>query len=215
MKKLVLKMSVSVDGFVGGPKGELDWIFRTQSKDAVKWDRETLWNASLHLMGSRTYHDMAAWWPTSNETFAPPMNEIPKAVFSRRGVGKPDKKMTSMALKSARAANRGTQGAKASAQVWESWLHPLICTGKLATEIKRLKNSTGKPLLAHGGACFARSLIQTGLIDEYHLLVHPVALGEGLPIFRDVDRPLDLILVDSIPFRSGAVAQIYRPKTKR
>jgi hypothetical protein len=53
------------------------------------------------------------------------------------------------------------------------------------------------------------------LIDEYHLLVHPVALGEGLPIFRDVDRPLDLILVDSIPFRSGAVAQIYRPKTKR
>ena len=64
MKKLVLKMSVSVDGFVGGPKGELDWIFRTQSRDAVKWDRETLWNASLHLMGSRTYHDMAAWWPT-------------------------------------------------------------------------------------------------------------------------------------------------------
>ena len=92
MKKLVLKMSVSVDGFVGGPKGELDWIFRTQSKDAVKWDREMLWNASLHLMGSRTYHDMAAWWPTSKETFAPPMNEIPKAVFSRRGVGKPDKK---------------------------------------------------------------------------------------------------------------------------
>ena len=54
-----------------------------------------------------------------------------------------------------------------------------------------------------------------GLIDEYHLLVHPVALGDGLPVFRDDDRPLDLILVDSIPFRSGAVAQIYRPKTKR
>ena len=123
--------------------------------------------------------------------------------------------MTSMALKSARAAYRGTRRAKASAQVWESWLHPLICSGPLATEIKRLKNGGGKPLLAHGGAGFARSLIQTGLIDEYHLLVHPVALGEGLPIFRDVGCPLDLILVDSIPFRSGAVAQIYRPRTKR
>lgn len=215
MKKLVLKMSVSVDGFVAGPKGELDWLFRTMSKDAVKWEVGMLGRASLHLMGSRTYHDMAAWWPTSKEVFAPAMNEIPKAVFTRRGVGRPDKKMTSGALKSARAANRGTRGAKASAQVWESWLHPLICTGKLATEIKRLKNGTGKPLLAHGGAGFARSLIQTGLIDEYQLLVHPVALGEGLPIFRDVDRPLDLVLVDSIPFRSGAVAQIYRAKTKR
>jgi dihydrofolate reductase len=215
MKKLVLKMSISVDGFVGGPKGELDWIFRTESKDAVKWDVATLGSASLHLMGRRTYHDMAAWWPTSKEPYAPAMNEIPKAVFSRRGVGAPDKKLTTMALKSAQAANRGKQGAKTSARVWESWLHPLICTGKLATEIKRLKNGTGKPLLAHGGAGFARSLIETKLIDEFHLLVHPVALGEGLPIFRDVRRPLDLILVDSIPFRSGAVAQVYRPRSQR
>lgn len=113
MKKLVLKMSVTVDGFVGGPKGELDWIFRTESNDAVKWDLDTLWDASLHLMGSRTYHDMAAWWPTSKEKYAPAMNEIPKAVFSRRGVGSPDKKLTAMAHKSARAANRGQQGAKA------------------------------------------------------------------------------------------------------
>jgi dihydrofolate reductase len=72
MKKLIPKMSVSVDGFVGGPKGEIDWIFSTLSKDATKWEVDTLWDASLHLMGSRTYHDMAAWWPTSKEVFAPP-----------------------------------------------------------------------------------------------------------------------------------------------
>ncbi len=214
MKKLVLKMSLSVDGFVAGPKGELDWIFRTESKDAEAWESSVLRNASLHLMGSRTYHDMAAWWPTSKERLvAPAMNEIPKAIFSRRGVGPPSKKLTSMAVKSARAAHRA-QGAKRSAEVWESWLHPLVCTGNLATEVKRLKRSTGKPLLAHGGAGFARSLIETGLIDEFHFLVHPVALGEGMPIFRDVSRPIDLRLVDSIPFRSGAVAQIYRPKKK-
>lgn len=214
MRKLILKMSVSVDGFVGGPKGESDWIFRTVSNDAEKWEVDTHWNASLHLMGSRTYQDMAAWWPTAKGKFAPAMNEIPKAVFSRRGVGPPDKKLTTMGLKSARAANPGQQGAKASAKGWNSWLHPRICTGKLATEIKRLKQGSGRPLLAHGGAEFARSLIGTGLIDEYRLLVHPVVLGQGLPIFSDLRRPLDLALIESISFKSGAVAQICRPKKK-
>lgn len=220
MKKLMLKMSVSVDGFVGGPKGELDWVFRTESNDADTWAVDTLWNASLHLMGRRTYQDMVAWWPTAKGKFAPVMNELPKAVFSRRGVSPPDRKridqlmeriLTTSGLESARASH---QGAQASAKVWESWLHPRICTGQLATEIKRLKQGSGKPLIAHGGAGFARSLIGTGLIDEYHLLVHPVVLGKGLPIFSNVSRPFDLTLIESIPFKSGAVAQIYRPKKK-
>ncbi len=54
-------------------------------QEAKAWAVETLWNASLHIMGSRSFHDMAAWWPTSTDMFAPPMNQIPKAVFSRRG----------------------------------------------------------------------------------------------------------------------------------
>lgn len=214
MKKLILKMSVSIDGFVAGPKGEADWIFRTASNEVAKWDLDVLWNTSLHLMGSRTYQDMAAWWPTSKGEYAPVMNEIPKAVFSRRGVAAPDAKLTTKSLKSSRAANRGEQGAKASEKVWESWLHPQIYTGKLATEIKRLKRAPGKPLIAHGGASFARSLIGTGLVDEYLLLVHPIILGRGLPIFSDVARPIDLALVESIPFKSGAVMQIYHPKKK-
>lgn len=212
MKKLILKMSLSTDGFVGGPKGELDWVFATESKDAEKWEVDTIWDASLHLMGSRTYQDMAAWWPTSKEEFAPPMNEIPKAVFSRRGVKKPNKALTTMGLKSAQAAYGDKQGAKASALVWESWLHPQVFTGNLASEIKRLKRGSGKPLLAHGGAGFARSLVKTGLIDEYHLLVHPVVLGKGLPIFTELPKRLYLELVESMSFKSGAVAQIYRRK---
>ena len=212
MKKLILKMSVSADGFVGGPKGKIDWIFPTMSQDATQWTVDTIWNASLHLMGSRTYHDMAEWWPTSKEVFAPPMNEIPKAVFSRRGVNGPNKALTTMAIKSARAANGAKQGAKASTRGWESWLHPQFCTGKLASEIKRLKRGSGKPLLAHGGAGFARSLVKAGLVDEYHLLVHPVVLGRGLPIFSELPKPLRLELVESLPFKSGAVAQVYRAK---
>jgi dihydrofolate reductase len=62
VRKLILKMSVSVDGFVGGPNGELDWIFRSLDKDATAWTIENLWQAGVHIMGSRTFRDMAAYW---------------------------------------------------------------------------------------------------------------------------------------------------------
>lgn len=215
MKKLILKMSLSLDGFVAGPKGESEWIFRTVGRDVVAWDRRQLRNVSLHLMGSRTYQDMAAWWPTSKDKiYAPAMNNIPKAIFSRRGVRPPQVKNTTASLKDSQRAHPREQGAQPSPEVLNSWLHPLVCRGNLTAEIKRLKRGTGKPLIAHGGASFASSLIESGLVDEFQLLVHPVLLGRGLPIFRDLKRPLDLVLVKSIPFRSGAVAQIYRPSGK-
>jgi dihydrofolate reductase len=74
-----------------------------------------------------------------------------------------------------------------------------------------LKNEPGKEILAHGGARFARSLVQSGLIDEYRLLVHPVALGRGQPLFSDLATSLDLTLVSSMPFSAGTVANIYQP----
>lgn len=83
MSKLVLLMQVSVDGFVAGPNGELDWIFKTMDSGATAWIVERLWKAGVHIMGSHTYQDMAAYWPSSTEPFAAPMNEIPKIVFSQ------------------------------------------------------------------------------------------------------------------------------------
>ena len=70
-----------------------------------------------------------------------------------------------------------------------------VFDGDLAEEIRKLKSEPGKPILAIGGAGFMRSLIATGLIDEYHLATHPVVLGEGLTIFNGVPR-MDLKLVD-------------------
>ncbi|HEX2510308.1 MAG TPA: hypothetical protein VHK66_07275 [Microvirga sp.] len=67
MRQLVLKMSISVDGFVGGPGGELDWIFPTYDEGATAWTVDCLWQAGVHIMGSRTFHDMAAFWPSSTE----------------------------------------------------------------------------------------------------------------------------------------------------
>jgi hypothetical protein len=75
--------------------------------EATAWTVETVWNAGLHIMGSRTFHDMAAYWPTSTEAFAPPMNQIPKAVFSRQGPAILTAINTTAALRDARA-NAGT-----------------------------------------------------------------------------------------------------------
>ena len=203
MRELVVKMSMSIDGFVGGSQGELDWIFSTGSPDAVAWTVSAISGAGLHLMGSRTFRDMAAFWPTSTQPFAPPMNTIPKALFSRSGLAAVSG--TTQGLADARAdakadATREPQGA-------ESWRNPRVLSGALADEIARLKAEPGAFLLAHGGASFVRSLVETGLVDEYRLLVHPVALGRGLPIFS---RRHDLRLVEALPFAGGAVAHIYR-----
>jgi dihydrofolate reductase len=191
MRKLVLKMSVSLDGFVSGPNGEADWIFRTGGDDAGQWVLDTLRQAGLHAMGSRTYKDMAAFWPSSGLPLAQPMNEIPKVMFTRNGP-------------------LDTQAPQAAAGEG-SWANPIVARGDLAAEIARLKAQPGKDILAHGGANFAQALAAHGLIDEYRLLVHPVALGKGLPLFSELSRPLDLRLVSATTFGSGAMALVYQP----
>src|ERR1700748_503250 len=106
MRKLILKMSVSVDGFMAGPHGEIDWLFKSMDQGATAWVMDLLRQTGLHIMGSRTFHDMASWWPYSSEPFAAPMNEIPKAVFSRSGSIKPiSRELTSQALKDATSKN--------------------------------------------------------------------------------------------------------------
>jgi dihydrofolate reductase len=208
MRPLFLKMSISLDGFVGGPNGEIDWIFKSYDAGATAWTVETISRAGAHLMGSRTFRDMAAWWPRSTEPFAPPMNEIPKVVFSR--TGSIAAASTTRALQNATSLRKPGDAA-ANAAGASSWQNPIIASGDLADEIARLKQQDGKPLVAHGGASFARSMVKQGLVDEYHLLIHPVALGRGLPLFSDLPRPLDLKLLRTTSFESGAVALVYCP----
>lgn len=213
MRKLVLKMSLSVDGFVGGPKGKIDWIFKTFDETATAWTMDCLWAAGVHIMGSRTYRDMAAWWPTSTEPFARPMNEIPEVIFSRRGLARnASASQTTRALEDA-ARRREEGGRRYGCHAGEprSWIDPPVAGGDLGGETARLKREPGKDILAHGGAGFAQSLVKNGLIDEYKLLIHPVALGSGLPLSSTLPKPLDLRLVNATAFPSGAAAHLYRP----
>jgi dihydrofolate reductase len=213
MSKLVLKMSVTLDGYVGGLDGEIDWIFKTTSDDGKAWTVDKISQAGAHLMGRKTFNDMAAYWPNSSEVFAAPMNEIPKIVFSSKGFDPSQPGEPSGALKDAVRLNRADGGNTLSIlpPSARSWGDATVITGDLAQGIAELKKKTGKVLLAHGGAGFAQSLVQTELIDEYWLMTHPVAIGRGLGLFAALKRPLYLKLVETQEFSSGVVARIYRP----
>ena len=205
-KELILKMSMSVDGFVAAPNGDLDWIFRSRSETSTQWLVDLFATVGLHAIGHGSY-DMADYWPTSTHPLARAMNEIPKAVFSRSGqISPPSMEKTLAALNEAAPSDKADIRA-----AMDSWMHPIVAGQDLVADIQRLKAEDGKPILAHGGASFASSLIAANLVDVFHLTVHPIALGRGLPIFAKVEKPLDLKLEGLTQFDSGVVIKTYRP----
>lgn len=158
-------------------------------------------------MGSRTFADMSAYWPFSTDALAAPMNAIPKVVFSRSSRGT-NGDATTTALRDAIHATGGTL--QPDSDTLAEWRKTPVASGDLREEIDRLKRQPGKDILAHGGARFAQSLVENDLIDEYQLLIHPVILGRGLPLFCSAQRPIDLKLTSSMTFPSGVVAGVYR-----
>lgn len=184
-------MSVSLDGFVGGPNGEKDWVFKSSDPESLAWSVEAIREAGLIIMGRNTFESISSYWPTATGPFAAPMNEIPKAVFTQKGF-------------------KVVPGASSSPAAI-SWAQTRVFDGDLAEEIRQLKQEPGKPIIAIGGAGFMRSLIATGLIDEYYLAIHPVILGAGQPVFNGFVKPLDLKLVATKVFPGGIIGYTYQP----
>lgn len=185
-----MKMSISIDGFVCGPNGENDWIFKTGDEESLAWSVGQSREAGLIVMGRKSFEMMAPYWPTADGPFAAPMNEIPKAVFTQKGYA-------------------GIPLSPEQSPAEASWAEALVFNGDLAEGITKLKAEPGKPIVAIGGAGFMRSLIATGLIDEYVLGTHPVILGGGLSIFDGLSIPLYLKLVDVKVFPKGTIARTY------
>ena len=192
MRKLIMKMSISVDGFVGGLNGEKDWVFRSSDETSRTWAVERSWEAGLIIMGRKSFEQMAPYWPTATGPFAAPMNEIPKGLFTKKG------------FKGFNPIDRSPAAA--------SWAEARVFNGDLSEEIRQLKSGPGKPIYAIGGAGFMRNLIATGLIDEYQLITHPVILGKGETIFNGAAQPLNLRLADVKFFPGGIVAHTYYPE---
>jgi dihydrofolate reductase len=176
MASLILKMSISLDGYIAPADGSSGWEAAGRSEDGARWVLETVSNAEAHLVGAATYTRWARSWPGATGPFAQPMNEIPKVVFSN-------------SLASA------------------DWGPATIVDGDLAAAVTRLKQERAEGyLLAQGGVRFARSLVQTGLIDEYRLVVQPVILGAGERLFT---MPLIIEPMSTTAFGSGAVAHVF------
>lgn len=217
MRKLILKMSTTVDGFVSGPKGESEWLFANMDDSADEWSVKTAWQAGAHVMGSHTFRDMAGWWPSSTEVFAPPMNAIPKVVFSK------DPSVTSKSswtkVQAISDATKASAGERASASETsaneKSWLDARVMSGDLAKDVAQLKSEPGNDLIAWGGASFARSLVRAGLVDEFDLTVYPVAIGQGLSVFAELPKTMSLELRSAQAFPKGVVAQVYRVKKSK
>lgn len=184
MREVVLQMQVSLDGFVGLPDGNVDWAFRSFDDEFTAWAADSLWQAGVHVMGGNTGRGLAAYWPNATEERDKPFMAAMNEipkVVFSRTIDRLD------------------------------WNQTRITQGDLNEEIDRLKREPGKHILVHGGASFARSLSRHGLIDVYQLVIHPVALGRGLPLFPEFAAPLQLELVETKPFPAGAVLHVYRP----
>ena len=186
MRNVILLMHVSLDGFVAGPNGEMDWIrFDDQLVDDVAELTDT---ADTALFGRVTYQMMAGYWPTAADSpdatkhdidHARWVNNAPKLVFSRT-------------LESV------------------DWQNSRIVRDDFPAEIARLKQQPGKNLLMIGSTKTAHTFMQLGLIDEYRLNVNPIVLGGGNPLFADIKDQINLQLVSAKLYASGVVGLHYQ-----
>jgi dihydrofolate reductase len=183
MRKLIYSMTVSLDGFIAGPDGEIDW--GAPDEELHRFHNQQVRDIGVHLCGRRLYETMT-YWETADENpsaqeheleFARIWKELPKVVFSRT-------------LEKVEGNSRLVREA-------------------VAEEVAELKEQPGKDL-AVGGAGLASTLIKLGLIDEYRLFVSPVVLGGGTPYFPSVDDRINLELVETRTFGSRVVCLRYR-----
>ena len=212
MRKLMLKMSISMDGFCADsdPDGPQKWLFDTADDESNAWEISFLKDVGYHAMGHNTYRDMAGFWPVANDGFSGLMNSIPKLIFTRKGLDADDALITPRAVEEARAHPSGK--AIPNEDVIRSWTHPHVAKGDVGEEIAKLKREDGKDIVAYGGASFAQSLIELDVVDDYRFLIHPVILGSGLPVFTKAKGMMGLELVDERRFPKGAVAHVYNRK---
>jgi dihydrofolate reductase len=181
-RKVVLKMVMSLDGFVTSLDGTHEWMFEWFGGDSGEWNRRALDAAGVHAMGRRSYEIMGPHWAASEGPIATSMNEKPKAVFSRTL----------------------EQASWGPAEIFGGDLSAAIA------ELKS-RDDEGT-ILVHGGPGFARSMTRLGLVDEYQLTTVPIAIGAGLSPFADLEEHLKLDVVEEERFQSGALAQILVPK---
>jgi len=185
MKNVILFVHTSLDGYVAGLQGEMDWI--VVDNEIFDFVTRLTDEADMALYGRVTYEMMEGYWPTAGEQpnaskhdieHAKWYNHVAKIVLSKTMVGK-------------QVAN--TQ----------------IISDHLVDEINRLKQGKGKNILVFGSPGASHALMAEGLVDGYWLFMNPILLGQGVPVFKNIKDRDVLTLIESHTFSSGVIALHY------
>lgn len=189
MRKVILNEFVTLNGMASGPEGSVDYVPASMQGDRGFGQEQFAFLDTIDtiLLGRVTYTMFARHWPNVTEReekpFADKLNSTPKVVFSRTLDRAP----------------------------WGQWPEARIARGSAAEEVASLRRQPGKDMVVWGSISLARSLMAAGLIDEYRLVVCPVVLGGGTPLFEGGVPPLGLNLLSARPYDRGAVGLTYVP----
>lgn len=191
MRKVIVSMNITLDGYMAGPNGELDWHFEYWDRNMGERLAKELSQADTIVLGRVTYLAMADFWPekTCNPlcsreeyAYAVMMNHHKKAVFSRR-------------LSNA------------------EWSNTIILKDDIEEGMQKLReeeNEHKKNIIIYGSGRLVTALIKLDMIDEYQLWVHPVLIGKGKPFFGKYFEQQDLQLLTTTTFPSGVVLLHYQ-----
>lgn len=140
MRRLMLKMSILLDGFCAdsGPDGPQKWLFDTADDESNAWEISFLKHAGYHAMDHNNYRVMAGFWPVATDDFSELMNSIPKVIFTRKGLDAEDALITPGAVQKARESPNGKAIPKED--IIRSWTNPRVAKGELREERRRQRH---------------------------------------------------------------------------
>lgn len=186
-RRLYVSMAVSLDGFIEGPNSELDW-FEDGDAEFERYCAEMVDSVGLALYGRRSYELMLQYWPDAERN----PKSAADADFARKMNALP-KVVLSRTLETA------------------EWSNTTIVKDDVPERIRELKRAPGKPIVAWAGAGLVRTLAEHDLVDEYRLIVHPVVLGRGTPLFQGLLGRKKLRLSRTTQLGKSLVVLCYEP----
>lgn len=179
---------MTVDGYIGGLHGEMDWMTFDWNDDLKNYVTELTEPVDCIVLGRKLSQGFIPHWATvaanpddPQFTAGKKFTDTHKVVFTKT-------------------------------LDQSAWDNTVLAKGDLVDEITTLKGQDGKDIIAYGGATFVSALIKHGLIDEFHLFINPTAIGNGMPIFNQLDGKQQLTLAKATSFDGGIVVLHYEPK---
>ncbi|RRB02819.1 dihydrofolate reductase family protein [Larkinella rosea] len=188
MRKLIVSMHISLDGFVAGPNGEMNWI--RVDDELFTYSARLTDAADTALYGRKTYEMMENYWPTAGEQPDASTHDIQHSGWYNTV----KKVVVSNSLKNTQLPNIQIVG------------------NNLAEQIREIKREPGKNIQIFGSPSACHALMKYQLIDEYWLFINPVLLGSGIPLFRNINETEQLALLETAVLASGVLAAHYGRK---